>query len=529
MQRARVTFFMIAYNEEELIRRAIKSILDQTEPNIELYVRNNGSKDKTGDIVRELTSRDPRVHLIENKVNWRKDEAGKVPFVNEKGAIDIWPIDRDTLGDYVAFLDADDSLLPTFAEELLSVAEKEQAEIIACGSTFLKDGMTPIGGRLPPPLKLRRSRDWGPALRNLNTFVQLYNSFRTYWGKLFKRNFFLRYYDEAWPPVGGAYGGFLDTATMLRYLRHCERLTCVAKPLYQFTLGNGSTYSNFSSATSLRKAVQAEVLFEEGRRFLQSSNALTQENINFLYQLNWAFCWETMEGLQRVEKAAPEDMDRVIVMLNNRVAEAYLAQNSCNICQQIEPLLQSVWMKGGQKMELYLRYPIRLMYARKLAEACPDSELLPVLILGILCDPENQNLLGADMLPLIAEHFSGLCESMKIGLYKDYTLRHSSLRNWWTELIQRLDCKDGTAEALSCQLEEAIEQEQFEKASNLLSDLSRKSPLHHNGIYYRIQLAELIGEHELAVVLAASARVLFGLDSEMQQLCWSVMALESET
>ena len=57
-------------------------------------------------------------------------------------------------------------------------------------------------------------------------------------------------------------------------------------------------------------------------------------------------------------------------------------------------------------------------------------------------------------------------------------------------------------------------------------ELGRKSPLHREGIFYRIQLAEMIGEHELAVVLAASARVLFGLDIEMQNLCWLILSQE---
>lgn len=523
MKRAKVTFFMIAYNEEKLVQRAVQSVLDQTEPDIEIYVRNNGSSDRTGEIVREMMEKDSRVHLVENKVNWAKDEAGNIPFTNEQGTIDIWPIDRETLGDYVSFIDADDSIEPTFTEELLRVARKEQAEITVCGSIFLQDGSTPVGQRLPPPLHLKKRDEWGAALKDFNTFVQLYNSFRTYWGKLFRRDFFLKYYDEVWKPAGGNYGGFLDTAVMLRCLKRCLGLSCVIKPLYLFTIGNGSTYANFPSSLSLERCTQAEALFEEGKLFLDSKEALTQENYQFLYQLNWAFCWEGMEGLQRAPNATPQDLDRIIILLNNRVAAAYLPQNSQNICGQIKPVLQAIWSKNGQKMELYLRYPIRLMYARELAERCPGSELLPVLILGVLCDVENQNLLGYDLLALTARHFHGLESSIGIGLQQDWTLRHSGLRNWWVEQIQAIDSDGGTVDILAQELKEAFEQGQYEQASELLSRVSKKSPLHRNGIYYRIQLAELIGEHELAVVLAASARVLFGLDMEMQRLCCAVL------
>lgn len=525
MKRAKVTFFMIAYNEEKRIQRAIQSVLDQTEPDIEIYVRNNGSADRTGEIVREMATRDHRVHLVENRVNWRKDEAGEVQFTNEKGAIDIWPIDQDTLGDYVSFLDADDRLESTFAEELLREAKKEQAEITVCGHVFLQDGMAAVGERLPPALHLRERKEWRPALRDLDTFVQLYNSFRTYWGKLFQRDFFLRHYDEAWLFVAGHY--FLDTAVMLRYLKRCERLTCVTKPLYLFTIGSGSTYANFSPQFSVAKSLQAEVLYREAAAFLTETDALTPSNHRFLFRLNWVFCLESMEGLQQVAKTMPEDIERVIAVLNNRVASSYVAQCSDSICRQIEPILQAIWTKGGQKLELYLHYPIRLMYTRKLADVCPDSELLPILVAGILGDMENQNLLGMDLLPLLAKRFPGIQKSIQIKVYMDWTNRHNSLRNWWIEQVQRLDNANGEADALAQRMEEAFLEEQYEEASELLSELSQKSPFHRKGIYYRIQLAELIGEHELAVVLAASARVLFGRDVEMQQLCWLILGLEA--
>lgn len=526
MGRAKVTFFMIAYNEEKLIRRAIQSVLDQTEPDIEIYVRNNGSTDRTGAIVREIAEGDGRVHLVENKINWRKDEAGEIPFTNEKGAFDIWPINRETLGDYVAFLDADDSLQPTFVEEMLHTAEHSHAEITVCGNFFMQDGKTSVGVRLPPSLCLREKEGWGPALRNFDTFAQLYNSFRTYWGKLFQREFFLRHYDEAWPLVAGHY--FFDTVVMLRYLKRCKRLSCVTKPMYLFTVSSGSTYSNFLSIYSVAKSLQAEALYAETRSWLESVDALTQANHQFLFQLNWAFCWETIEGLQRATEAAPENLDRVITVLNNRVASSYLAQNSQEICKQLEPVLQAAFTKSRQRMELYLRYPIRLMYARKVANACPDSDLLPILIVGILSDVENENLLGFDMLPLLGKAFSGIQKSIQIKVYMDWTNRHNSLRNWWMEQIQRLDGESSGADVLAQQICEAFQKEQYEQASELLSELSKKSPLHREGIYYRIQLAELIGEHELAVVLAASARVLFGQDVEMQQLCWFILGPEMQ-
>lgn len=528
MKRAKVTFFMIAYNEEKWVQRAIQSVLDQTEPDIEIYVRNNGSTDRTGEIVREMVERDSRVHLVENQVNWWKDTKRNVPFVNKNGAVDIWPINRETLGDYVSFLDADDQLTPSFTAEMLAAAEETQAEIVACGSVFMQDGSIPVGERLPPPLKLKKKSEWTMALRDFNVFSSLYNVFRTYWGKLFQRDFFLRHYDEAWQPIGSRYGAFMDTVTMLRYLQRCERLSCVVRPLYDFTVSQtDSTYSNPPPTAGVSKALQAEKLFDEGLILIQNIKADTVPNCQFLYQLNWAFCWEAMEGLQRTKKRVVlQDIDRIVALLNNKVARAYLAANSAEIQKQLEPILQNVWRKSEKKLELYLRYPIRLLYIHRLIDACPDSELLPPLVLGVLCDAENSNLLGADLLQCISPYFAGVQKSIERRRFMEWAERHDLFNNWWLNEIQQFDEEDGEVYTLAQQLREHFEREEYEQTCEILSRLSRKSPLHKDGIFYRIQMAELIGEHELAVVLAASARVLFGLDVEMQNLCWSILSQE---
>ena len=55
------------------MERAIKSVLGQTEQNVALFIRDNGSTDRTRDICREYAEKDARVRLVRNEVNCRKD------------------------------------------------------------------------------------------------------------------------------------------------------------------------------------------------------------------------------------------------------------------------------------------------------------------------------------------------------------------------------------------------------------------------------------------------------------------------
>ena len=57
MDKPKVTFLMLAYNKENEVERAIKSVLGQTEQNVALFIRDNGSTDRTRDICREYAGK----------------------------------------------------------------------------------------------------------------------------------------------------------------------------------------------------------------------------------------------------------------------------------------------------------------------------------------------------------------------------------------------------------------------------------------------------------------------------------------
>ena len=57
-----VSIVIPAYNAEAYIERTIRSALEQTYPNIEVVVVNDGSKDRTAAVVESI--RDPRILLL---------------------------------------------------------------------------------------------------------------------------------------------------------------------------------------------------------------------------------------------------------------------------------------------------------------------------------------------------------------------------------------------------------------------------------------------------------------------------------
>jgi glycosyltransferase involved in cell wall biosynthesis len=95
-----VSIMMPAYNVEKFIGQAIESVINQTYPEWELILVNDGSKDGTANVIANY--RDPRIKVI-SQLNCGESVARNTALKVVKG-------------EYLAFLDADDVFLPDHLE-----------------------------------------------------------------------------------------------------------------------------------------------------------------------------------------------------------------------------------------------------------------------------------------------------------------------------------------------------------------------------------------------------------------------------
>ena len=114
-----VSVIMPAYNAEAFIEEAIASVQAQTIKDWELLVIDDGSKDKTREIVDQLASKDERIRPMVNEQNMG------VAKTRNRG-LDVFR------GKYVAFLDSDDYWCPQMLEKMIARAERTKADIIYC-------------------------------------------------------------------------------------------------------------------------------------------------------------------------------------------------------------------------------------------------------------------------------------------------------------------------------------------------------------------------------------------------------------
>ena len=104
-----VSVIMAAWNAEETLESAARSILDQTWQNLELLIVDDASEDGTWTVMQDLAARDQRVHIARNRVN-----VG--PYVSKNLAL------MRARGEYITGHDADDWALPQRVEKHVRAA-----------------------------------------------------------------------------------------------------------------------------------------------------------------------------------------------------------------------------------------------------------------------------------------------------------------------------------------------------------------------------------------------------------------------
>jgi glycosyltransferase involved in cell wall biosynthesis len=104
-----VTVIIPTYNRENLIARSIQSVLCQSYEDFEVIVVDDGSKDRTKELVKSLS--DPRIKYIRLEENRGAGTARNIGI-------------KRTRGKFIAFQDSDDEWLPEKLEKQMVIFEK---------------------------------------------------------------------------------------------------------------------------------------------------------------------------------------------------------------------------------------------------------------------------------------------------------------------------------------------------------------------------------------------------------------------
>ncbi|MEK7514029.1 MAG: glycosyltransferase [Patescibacteria group bacterium] len=239
----KISCLMAVYNQAATVSGAIKSILNQTYPDFELIIVNDGSMAATGSILESLTLQDKRIILINNRRH-----LGLTKSLNK--AIKV------ARGLYFARMDADDLAFPQrFAEQIAYLKSHPKIYLLGTAVELINDQGKVIGLR-------RFASDYVTLRRQILSFCPFIHPT---W--MFKRN----YYSEKFPLAQ-------DYDLALRFLAHHQAAN-LAKPLLQYRV-------NSPQAISFKHLKQQEYYALKARFY-----ALAQ------YGYSWLEAWKLIKPL----------------------------------------------------------------------------------------------------------------------------------------------------------------------------------------------------------------------------------------
>ena len=230
-----VSIIVPVYNTEQYLEKCIESIRDQSYPNLEIILVDDGSTDHSGEICDHYSIIDSRIKVV------HEENGGQAKARNT--GIHI------SLGQLFLFVDSDDYINKYMVEHMYNRIEKDRSDLAVCGHCFLDEE-----GNIIEIFTIRDQVRTGYQTLEMaycgtkNDY--LFNS--VIWNKLYKRSRF----EQIRFPEGRVQE---DEATVYKLLDQCRNVSILSEPLYYYTRRSNST---MTSTYSLRRLDGVEACFE---------------------------------------------------------------------------------------------------------------------------------------------------------------------------------------------------------------------------------------------------------------------------
>jgi len=220
--RPAISVIVPAYNAAAYLADCFAGLTAQTFADFEVVAVDDGSTDDTPAALREWAQRDGRVrvHSQQNGGGYRARLAGV----------------RLARGRYVAFVDADDHVEPTFLAHLYATAERTAADIVVAG--FDRVDMD-TGCQLSTEMT-----SWGESVLGVHAAeARLLDINTALWNKLFRASALADLWQLAQPPTLGD-----DVLVFLCALLNSTRIAFWPGVEYHYVVRPGSVVQTFSTS-----------------------------------------------------------------------------------------------------------------------------------------------------------------------------------------------------------------------------------------------------------------------------------------
>ena len=278
------SFIMPVYNAARHLRSCLDSLINQSVPEIEIICVNDGSTDESLSILLEYKEQDPRIKVFSQK------NAGPAKARN-KGL-------SEAKGEYLWFVDADDSVVENACKTLSKIIEKNHPDVICFGSTVFDVRNRKYVFDAQRYLYNVPDKHIGKVIR-INRFPDAFTKVPTEaWNKVFKRDFLqkenLHFDVELW----GMDDGFFTQESLLK----ASSIFITRDRLYGYKIFNPGSIVSYLLKVSF-KNYSITINYSKATLRLIKKLSLKQEVINSLIARNVSrmlYYWGRCRGILKV-------------------------------------------------------------------------------------------------------------------------------------------------------------------------------------------------------------------------------------
>ncbi len=241
-----VSVIVPVYNAENYIEECLQSLLDQTFQDFEALVIDDASTDRSVEIVESIAPKfDGRLILVKRE----KNSGGMVAIPRNIGL-------GLARGDYIAFLDNDDLLMPTALDELYKITEDTQADVLNASKFFVLQGDAPrkiASFEKRPPVDRPTLLD-DNLVQRVDDFIRFHFHFNV-WTKFYRRRFLVEN-DIRFPELPASDDMFFSFYCLMRAKRYVR----IPNPFYIWRVRDDSvSHEKLTPEQEVRKWITIAV------------------------------------------------------------------------------------------------------------------------------------------------------------------------------------------------------------------------------------------------------------------------------
>ena len=269
----KVSVIVPFYNVENYIEKCLETLVNQTLKDIEIILVNDGSKDRSIDIVNKFLKQYPEKIVYLEKENGGLSDARNFGIPHAKG-------------EYIAFLDSDDYVEKDMYENMYELAKKEDSDMVECDFYW----------EYPDKLK----KDEGTIYHGKKEMIEKVRVVA--WNKLIKKEILEK--SDVKFPKGLRYEDVEFTYKLVPYI---EKVSFLKKPCVHYVQREGS----ISNKQNERNKEIFDVLDNVINYYKENEIYDTyKDELEYVY-VRYAFC----SSLLRIVKIKDEDIQQKLLDL----------------------------------------------------------------------------------------------------------------------------------------------------------------------------------------------------------------------